>query len=96
MAESTAVQLRRRRAASHRCPRLACCSCRDPHGCRCHSLKDEANDRYVDGYRDAVQHLLGHGMTPGPNVAALQAMWRRGGTDQRLALRVAESWEISA
>jgi hypothetical protein len=35
-------------------------------------------------------------MIPAPNVPVMRAMWHRGGTDQRLALRIAELWEVAA
>src|SRR5687768_16109925 len=61
MTESAAVQLKRRRSASYRCAEMACCRCRDPFGCRCHAA-EVVTDRYVDGYRDAAEHLLDAGL----------------------------------
>ncbi|MCV7237706.1 hypothetical protein [Mycolicibacterium celeriflavum] len=95
MSEPVAVQLRRRRAYAHTCRFISCGRCTDPWTCRCWN-PDEITDRYVDGYRDAAQHLLDQGLTPAPNVLALRVMWRRGGDDQRLARRVAERWEVAA
>ena len=95
MSESVAAQLRRRRLASYRYPPMACSPCRDPHGCRCHS-PDEITERYVDGYQAAAQHLMAHGMVPAPNVDAMRVMWRLGGDDQRLAVRLADYWEVAA
>ena len=57
---------------------------------------DEITEQYVDGYRDAAEHLLNQGLAPAPNLRALRVMWRRGGEDQRLAIRVAEMWEVAA
>ena len=90
-----AAGLRRRRAYADRARLLDCSHCTDPWTCRC-SDPDEVTDRYVDGYRDAAEHLLAQGLTPAPNVAAMRAMWRRGGNDQRLAVRLSENWEVSA
>jgi hypothetical protein len=94
MTEHVAVQLRRRRLAACR-SMPAACGCRDPWTCRCWN-PDEITDRYVDGYRDAAEHLLAQGLPPAPNLPAMRVMWRRGGTDQRLALRIAEVWEVAA
>jgi hypothetical protein len=40
--------------------------------------------------------LLSEGLTPAPNVEAMRILWRRGGNDQRLAVRLAELWEVAA
>lgn len=86
------AQLRRRRAASHRLPPLAC-GARDPWR-RCHD-NPRPGEREVDGYRDAVLHLDADGLLAAPRLAELGAMWRRGGADQRLAVHIAERWELS-
>lgn len=86
--------LRRRRAATYRLPVLDCGHA-DPWTCKC-SDSDNATDQYIDGYRDAAQHLLAQGLTPAPNLPAMRGMWKRGGDDQRLAVRIAQRWEIAA
>lgn len=83
--------LHRRRAATYRAEPLKC-SCRDPWTCKCYSDSDDTTDQYIDGYRDAAQHLLAHGLTPAPNVVAMRGLWGRGGTDRDLARTVAERW----
>lgn len=85
--------LRRRRAATYRVPALDC-GHRDPW--TCHHDPVTVSDQYIDGYRDAAQHLLANGMTPAPNLAAMRAMWRRGGPDRDLVRAIAERWEIAA
>lgn len=87
--------IRRRRAATYRLPVLNCGHA-DPWTCKCHDNTDEATDQYIDGYRDAAQHLLAQGLTPAPNLPAMRGMWKRGGDDQRLAVRIAQLWEVAA
>uniref|UniRef100_A0A5Q5BKW4 Uncharacterized protein n=2 Tax=unclassified Mycobacterium TaxID=2642494 RepID=A0A5Q5BKW4_MYCSS len=87
--------LRRRRAATYRLPVLAC-GCADPWTCRHHTKHGSVTDQFVDGYRDAAEHLLASGLTPPPNLPAMRAMWKRGGHDQRLAVRIAELWQVAA
>lgn len=48
------------------------------------------------GYEDAAHHLLGHGLTPAPNRAGLEAMWRRGGHSRRAAEFIAERWDLAS
>ncbi|KAA1249805.1 hypothetical protein F0Q45_13045 [Mycobacterium simiae] len=85
--------LHRRRAHAYRVPRCDC-GCPDPWTCRCDN-HDEVTEQYVDGYRDAAQHILDAGLTPAPNVRAMRVMWRRGGSEQRLAQRISEPWEVA-
>lgn len=82
---------RRREAAADLRPML--CGCRDPWPCRHYEEPVSITDQFVDGYRDACEHLLAEGLTPAPNVDALRVMWRRGGQEQRLAMRITELWE---
>lgn len=84
--------LHRRREASRRLPVLPCGHA-DPW--RYHDA-DEITEKYVDGYRDAAQHLIDVGLTPAPNLRAMRVMWRRGAGEQRLAVRLAERWEVAA
>lgn len=70
------------------------CGCRDPWTCRC---RDEPpSERQLDGYQDAAQHLLDLDLLPGPNVVAMRRMWSQGGRAQRLAIRIADRWEMTA
>lgn len=86
--EPTAIlgQLRARRAASQRLPILDHSGRADPwfYG------------PPTRGYELAARHLLDHGLTPAPNVPAMRVMWRHGGDQQRLAMRIAELWEVGA
>jgi hypothetical protein len=59
------------------------------------SHQDTATDRQVGAYEDAAVRLLGHGLTPAPNVAALRAMWAHGGDGRRMAQIIAERWELA-
>lgn len=93
--ESAVAQHRRRYDAAMRCEPLAC-GCRDPLTCRCYDVVEELTEQFVDGYRDAAEHLLAEGFTPAPNIAAMRMLWRRGGGDQRLARRLSELWEVAA
>ena len=70
------------------------CGTRDPFVCRCDQRP--VTENYVDGYRDAVVRLMSHNLTPAPDLAAIRVLWRRGGQDQRLAVRLAELWEVAA
>jgi hypothetical protein len=86
---------RRRRDAAYRLPPLDCgCGTRDPIACRCNPLP--VTERYVDGYRDAVEHLLALNLTPAPNLPAMRVMGRRDERDQRLVRHLAELWEVAA
>ena len=68
----------------------------DPWTCRDYNGTDEITGQYVDGYLDAALHLLSHGLTPAPDIAAMRVMWRRGGDDQRLARIISERWQVTA
>ncbi|WP_276761617.1 hypothetical protein [Mycolicibacter arupensis] len=93
-AASYPAGLRRRRAAA-RDMRPLPCGCCDPWTCRHYDEPVEITDQFINGYRDACEHLLAEGLTPAPNVPVMRAMWARGGNDQRLALKVAEAWEVA-
>lgn len=88
------VAVNRRRDAKRRLPVLECGLHSDPWPCRC-TDPDVITDRYVDGFRDAAQHLLDAGLAPAPNGPVMRVLWRRGGHDQRLAVVIAESWEVA-
>lgn len=94
MTESVLAQMKRRQYIAIRSAPLNC-GCRDPLVCRC-GRPDEVTEQYVDGYRDAAHHLLSQGLTPAPNIAAMRVLWRRGGDEQRLAVRLSELWEVAA
>jgi hypothetical protein len=91
--DSIPVQLRRRRDAALRLEPLVC-GCRDPWPCRCHDY--EQSDVQFDAYQDAAQHLMELDLSPGPDVVAMRRMWRRGGHSQRLAMEIADRWEVTA
>lgn len=91
---NVARQLRARRAASRRLPRLECCACRDPWPCRCHDPV-EPSEQSANGYSDAAQHLLALGLLPAPNVPAMRMLWRRGGDERSLVGRISERWEVA-
>lgn len=95
MTEPISMQLRRRRIHADNCRLLDCGNCTDPWTCRCWE-PDQITDQYVDGYRDAVEHLLSQGLAPAPDLRALRILWRRSGEDRRLAMCVTETWEVAA
>jgi hypothetical protein len=74
------TQLRRRRAAVQRMPGSDPW-CYEPPGVR--------------GYPETAQHLLAHGLTPAPNLPALQAMWKAGDDDLNAARTIAERWGLA-
>ncbi len=80
--------LRHRRAATYRLPPLDCGHV-DPLTCR-------HGPNPINGYPEAADHLLTLGLCPAPNVPALRAMWKGGGTDQRNASHIVEAWEVIA
>ncbi len=84
---------RRRREAARRLPPLDC-GCRDPWTCRHHD--GPLSERQLDAYADAAEHLLTVGVTPAPNLPAMRRMWRRGGDELRLAVQIAQRWELAA
>jgi hypothetical protein len=77
---------RRRRAASRRLPIL-------DSG---HADPWRYPEPGVRGYAEAAQHLLSLGLTPTPNVPALQAMSRADGESRRVAQLISERWERAA
>ena len=79
----------RRLAASKRLPPLAC-GCRDPlTDCTCTEPEPEPlSQRDLAAWAAAIAFLLDCGTTPLPPVEVLRALWRRGGTDRRLAQHV--------
>ena len=71
------------------------CACGpDPLLCR---GRDDAEPtiRQVNAYRAAAAHLLALDLPPAPNIAAMRILWRRGGAEQRLAVQIAERWELA-
>ena len=88
-----AAALRRRRRAADRSVPLMC-GCRDPWTHKCQDR--EPSERQVDAYKAAIGTIRAAGLTPAAFLPELRMLWRRGGADQRLAVRVAERWELSA
>lgn len=86
---------RRRRAAAQWMKPLHC-GCRDPWTCRHHDDDQPITEQWVNGYRDAAEHLLAEGYPPAPNIPAMRVMWQRRGDDQRLAVRISELWEVAS
>jgi len=80
-------QLCRRRAASWRLPVLDSSGRPDPW---------HYEPSGTTGYKDAVVHLLSLGLTPAPDLLALQAMWRADAESRRAAQVVAERWGLVA
>jgi hypothetical protein len=81
---------RRYRAAQQLKPMR--CRCRDPLFCRCwpeafhgERLSEPPSEVMVDAGADAARHLLEVGHTPILKQNTLRALWRRGGSDRRLA-----------
>jgi hypothetical protein len=48
------------------------------------------------GYEDAALHLMSLGLTPAPDLPALQAMWKAGAESRRAAQVVAQRWGLVA
>src|SRR4051812_19652116 len=78
----------RRRNAWKRSEPLAC-GCRDPwsaaHSRHC---EPQPSEGAVDGWRVAAEHLLEHGLTPLVPLEIQRRLWKRGGTDRVLVLRL--------
>lgn len=87
---------KRRHAIALRLPPLHCGCHSDPWVCDCHASSAEPSDRAIDAYRDAALSLLEVGLPPAPNLKCMRALWRRGGPDQRLAIRISEIWQVAA
>jgi hypothetical protein len=83
--QCTATQLRRRRAASYRCPPLDC-SCRDPWPCK-HYRDPYISDKQAEAAVAAIEHLDLVG-TPGLlDERTCRAMWRVGRRDLAVAVQ---------
>jgi hypothetical protein len=80
--QDTASQLRRRRGQATRSVPLFC-GCRDPFTCRC--TEPPLTERELDGWRDAVWHVLDASHMPLVPIEVRRALWRRGGHDRELA-----------
>jgi hypothetical protein len=85
-AGDTVAGLHRRRAASRRLPVLDS-SRSDPW---------HYEPPRVRGYEEAARHLLGHGLTPAPNSAALRELWKAGGESRAAAEAIADRWGLVA
>lgn len=77
-------QLHRRRATCRRMQRLTC-GCVDTWTCQCHETRRENKDPEL--MKVVAEHLIEATGRPGTghNADAARALWRRGGTDARLA-----------
>lgn len=56
---------------------------------------ERLSDVQLDAYATAAEHLLNLNLPPAPNIGAMRRLWRRGGAGQRLAVRIAERWELA-
>jgi hypothetical protein len=74
--DSVSGQLRRRRQASQRIPRMACGRA-DPLTCLCDEDKP-LSPSYIRGADRATRHLLDCGLLPAFSPATMRAMWRAG------------------
>lgn len=77
--------LRRRRKAAAGSRNLDC-GCNDPWPCRC--TEPPLTDAALDGWRDAAEHIMSKGDTPLLPIEVLQALWRRGGVDRQISIRL--------
>jgi hypothetical protein len=87
---ATLAAMRRRRGASRRLALLDC-SCptgphADPLACLCTFGPLTAHQ--LNGWRDAAEHVLGGGQVPLVPIEVRRALYRRGGQDRDLALRL--------
>lgn len=55
-----------------------------------------ATTQQVWAYEAAVEHLLGRGLLPAPDVDALRSMWKAGGRSRRVAEIIAHRWEMAS
>lgn len=82
------AQLARRRAAERRLPPICDrCGARDPIRCRCYDPQPKLADHQMDGWRAAILRTLPIGPCLVP-IEVLQRLYRNGGTDRDLSLRV--------
>jgi len=65
------------------------CGCSAP--CRCEHRNNPTAQR-VDGYRAAVEHLSRHQLHAAALAPELRQLWRRGGSDRRMAETVVRRW----
>jgi hypothetical protein len=84
ISDSSGVAIWARRHAVARRMLPLDCGCRDPWPCRC--TEPPLSDQMIDAGRDAALHFLETGKVPILEIEVLQALWRRGGADQELAL----------
>ena len=65
------------------------CGCTDQ--CRC-DYRNNPSDRRVDGYLAAIEHLAEQGLCAAALSPELRALWRRGGSDRRMAETINRRW----
>ncbi len=65
------------------------CGCHEP--CRC-DYRDNPSEKRTDGYRDAIEHLAEQGLCAAALTPELRLLWRRGGSDRRMAESINRRW----
>ncbi|WP_137147143.1 hypothetical protein [Mycolicibacterium sp. CR10] len=85
---------KRRHDAARRLPPLDCGCGPDPWLCRC--TQPPLSAHALDGWADAARHLMVHGKTPLLPIEVLRALYRRGGDDQALALKLHAAAGVAA
>ena len=81
-------QLERRRQAARRLPRLCDqCGASDPLRCRCWDPSPPLSEHAINAWRAAIERTLPIGPALVP-IEVLQRLYRNGGSDRELALRV--------
>jgi hypothetical protein len=65
------------------------CGCHTP--CRCEHKRNPSEKR-TDAYREAVEHLAAEGLLAGALKPELRQLWRRGGSDRRVAETIVRRW----
>jgi len=65
------------------------CGCSDQ--CRC-DHKQNPSPKRIDAYRQAVEHLAAHKLGAAALTAECRGLWRRGGSDRRVAETIVRRW----
>jgi hypothetical protein len=85
---ATKPDLHRQCYAWRRRPQFEC-GCFDP--CRC-DYRHNPSDKRTEGYRAAIEHLAAEGLLAGALTPELRSLWRRGGSDRRIAETIVRRW----